>query len=104
VGAIDALRNEQQAKPANKQARRKTPSNIRPGSQRSEPRKLQRDRQHQFTVNFRRFCVLDPHNARVTATNGEMSTLEFLRDHAHASPSGRFTPPSIAAESSGVPR
>ena len=45
-----------------------------------------------------------PYKARVQATNGLMSTLEFLRLHAQDSPSGRDRAPSTAAASSGVPR
>ena len=46
----------------------------------------------------------DPQNANVAATSGQMSALLFFRDHAHASPSGRFVAPLIAEESSGCPR
>jgi hypothetical protein len=35
--------------------------------------------------------------ASVAATNGEMSTFEFRRDHAHRSTNGRVRAPLIAA-------
>ena len=48
--------------------------------------------------------VWAPQSASVNATKGEMSTDEFFRDHAHASPSGRFAAPFNAERNSGVPR
>src|SRR5207249_3180298 len=43
-------------------------------------------------------------SASVQPTSGEISTPEFLRDQAQASPSGRVAAPLIAPASSGVPR
>ena len=43
-------------------------------------------------------------NANVDATNGEMSTDEFFRDHAQASPKGRVRAPRTATVNSFEPR
>ena len=47
-------------------------------------------------------CAAQP--ASVTATSGEMSTLEARRDHNHASPSGRRAAPAIASSSAPCER
>ena len=52
----------------------------------------------------RRPCARRPTARACSETSGVMSTLEFFRDHAHASPSGRFAAPFTAVTSSARPQ